>query len=184
MRCNAWSSLATSACSALGLASLLALALVSPAPAHVELMPGFVSAGASETVRLVGHNDRRVPMTGLTVSVPAGFGVEGVLEADGWDASVEGATATWSGGELAPDADATFGFVVEAPAEPGAVELDVMQIYPDGQVVAFPAALTVVPGDESSGGDPWMYAIVVAGLLLALVGVVLAWRRRGGMPPA
>jgi hypothetical protein len=43
--------------------------------------------------------------------------------------------------------------------------------------VTWPVALTVVPADESST-DVWVYAVVGAGLVLAVSGVALAWRRR------
>jgi MYXO-CTERM domain-containing protein len=171
MRSSAWSSLATSACSA------LALVLAAPAAAHIEAVPGFLDADGGGVVSLTAHNDRRVTMTEFAVTVPAGLRIEEAGEITGWSASTDGQVATWAGGSLAPEQPETFDLVLDASGEPGTVSLQAVQRYPDGESLEWPIALTLVPADEASG-DVWVYAVVGAGFLLAAAGLALAWRRR------
>ncbi len=97
MRCSAWSSLAISACRgearlalALACVALAALVLAAPAGAHVEVTPTFVAEGATETLSVVGHNDRTVPLTQFEVALPAGFELEEAEPVEGWEAAVDG----------------------------------------------------------------------------------------------
>jgi MYXO-CTERM domain-containing protein len=177
MRCSAWSSLATSACSA------LALLLAAPASAHIDAVPAFLEAGGTGTVSLTAHNDRRVAMTEFAVTVPAGLRIAEIGDVTGWAGSTDGTVATWAGGSIAPEESETFELVLDAPTEPGGVSLQAVQRYPDGESLEWDVALTVVPADEASG-DPWIYAVVGAGLLLAAAGMALAWRRRERDPTA
>jgi hypothetical protein len=171
MRSSAWSSLATSVCSA------LALVLATPAEAHIGATPGFLEADGSGDVSLTVHNDRQVTMTELAVTVPAGLRIDEVGDVTGWTASTEGQVATWAAGSLAPAQGETFDLVLHASTEPGTVVLQAVQRYPDGESTEWDVPLTVIPADEASSSF-WVYAVVAVGLLLAAAGVVLAWRRR------
>jgi hypothetical protein len=174
MRSSAWSSLAISACSA-------ALVAAGPVHAHIDATPAFLEAGSTGLISLTAHNDRRAAMDGFSIAVPAEVRIDDIGALEGWDGSVDASTATWSGGSLPADEAATFSLFVEAPPDPGTVALRAEQRYPDGEVVAWPVALTVVPGDEAAS-DLWVYAVVGAGFLLAAAGVALAWRRRDQSP--
>jgi hypothetical protein len=169
MRCSAWSSLAISVCSA--------LALAGPAGAHIDATPAFIPADGIETISLVAHNDRALEMDAFAVSVSPGLRIESVGDVEGWSGSIDGSTATWTGGRLAGGEDETFNLDLEAVAEPGPVSLEVAQQYPDDRSASWPVTLTVVPADEASTGV-WLYVVVAVGLVLAGAGALLAWRRR------
>ena len=68
-------------------------------------------------------------MTAFALTVPAGLEIAHAHEVEGWDESIDGSTATWLGGPLAPDAEIDFGITLEADVEPGVVELQAEQRY-------------------------------------------------------
>ena len=168
MRCSAWSSLAISACSA--------LLAAGAADAHIDATPGFVEADSTGLISLTAHNDRQVTMDGFAVVVPAELRIDDIGALEGWEGTVDDTTATWSGGSLPADEAATFSVFVEAPPDPGTVSLRAEQRYPDGEVVAWPVALTVVPGDESTT-PAYVWVLVGGAGLLVLAGVALVWAR-------
>ena len=173
MRCSGWSSLAISACSA------IALVLVSPASAHVVATPPFVASGSSESVAFSGPNERDVPMTAFSLTVPAGLEIAHAHELEGWDESIDGSTATWLGGPLAPDAEIGFGITLEANVDPGIVELQAEQRYPDGSQVSWPVTLTITPEDESASQNLALAGVIgLIGVLLVVAVAMLARRRR------
>lgn len=171
MRCSGWSSLAISVCSA--------LLLASPATAHVTASPGFLPSGSSESVSFAGPNEREEPMNGFVLIAPDGLAIEHAHAAHGWSESLDGSTATWTGGSLAPDVEATFGMTVKAQAEPGVLELRAEQRYAGGAVVAWPIPITIVPAAESnSQGVVLATVIALIGVLLAVAIAMLARRSR------
>jgi uncharacterized protein YndB with AHSA1/START domain len=172
MRCSVWSSLAISACSA--------LALAAPAGAHVTAEPAFLAAGGTATLSLTGPNERDEPMTGFSLAVPRDFRIVAARSADGWSADVQEAGVSWSGGSLAPEADATFAVELEAPVGPGPAELQAKQLYAGGEVVAWPVALTVIPSSEpSSQNIGWaVLTAVVGAVVLTAIGLALLRRTR------
>ena len=173
MRCSGWSSLAISVCSA------LALLLASPAAAHVVPAPAFVPSGSSESVTFSGPNERDAPMTAFALTVPQGLEIAHAHEVAGWDESIDGPTATWLGGPLAPNAEIGFGITLEADVEPGVVELQAVQRYRDGSDVSWPVALTITPADESPSQNLALAGVVwLIGVLLVVAVAMLAWRRR------
>ncbi len=133
------------------------------------------------TVSFAVPNERPEPMSGVTISVPAGFRIVAVHPLAGWVETVGGGKATWRGGPLAHLAVETFRLDVEVTAPPGLVTLDTLQLYPSGASVNWPASLTVVPGqvDEESESVGWglIAAIAVVGLVFIAGLAVLAWRR-------
>jgi len=172
MRCSGWSSLAISACSA------LALTFAGPAAAHVVTTPAFFPAGSSGTLNLTGPNERDEPMTGFSVTVPSEFLIVHAHPAPGWEASVEGATATWTGGSLTPGSEATFALELEAPSEPGPAALEASQLYPGGEIVRWPVALTVTPATETPSQNlGWAVVTALVGLLV-ITGIGVAMLRR------
>jgi uncharacterized protein YcnI len=171
MRCSGWSSLAISVCSA--------LVLAGTASAHVVATPGFLASGNSESITFSAPNERDDPMTGFTLSVPAGLEIEHAHETMGWDESMDESTATWNGGSLAPHSEVGFGMTLKADVEPGVVELQAQQLYADGSVVSWPVALTITPAAESSSQNLALIGVVALIGVLAVVAIaMLAWRRR------
>ena len=160
-------------------AALIGLVAASTASAHVVATPGFLPSGSSESITFSGPNERDDPMTGFTLSVPAGLEIEHAHEVTGWDESVADSTATWNGGPLATDTELGFGMTLKADVEPGVVELQAKQLYADGSVVSWPVALTVTPAAESSSQHLALVGVVaLIGVLAAVAIAMLAWRRR------
>ena len=126
-------------------------------------------------------NERPEPMSGVTISVPAGFRIVQARPTAGWAATVDGSTSTWRGGPLAHLALETFRLDVDVTSAPGLVTLDTIQLYASGATVNWPATLTVVPGqdDEQSQNGRWALIVAVVGVgLVVIAGVaLLAWRR-------
>jgi uncharacterized protein YcnI len=171
MRCSGWSSLAISVCSA--------LLLAAPAAAHVIAQPAFLPSGSSASISFSVPNERDAPMTGFAVTAPDGLALEHAHEVDGWSESLQGSTATWTGGSLAADAEAIFGATVEAEAEPGVVQLTAEQRYDDGSVVTWPVDVTITPAEESPSQNLALAGVVgLLGLLVVVAIAMVAWRRR------
>ena len=143
-------------------------------------VPQFLRTGV-RTVSFAVPNERPEPMSGVTISVPAGFRIVQAGPTAGWAATVDGSTSTWRGGPLAHLAIETFRLDVDVTSDPGLVTLDTMQLYPSGATVDWPATLTVVPGpdDEQSQnvGKALIAAIVGVGLVVIAGVALLAWRR-------
>ena len=171
MRCSAWSSLAISVCSA--------LVLAGPAAGHVTATPPFLAAGSTGTLRLTVPNELDEPMTGFAVTVSADFGIAHAHPATGWEASVRGSTATWSGGSVEPDTESTFALELEAPAEPGPSQFEAVQRYADGNIT-WDVGLTVTPESEPSSQNlGWALLTAVIGLtVIVALGVGLVRRTR------
>jgi hypothetical protein len=172
MRCSGWSSLAISVCSA--------LAIAAPVAAHVTVTPPFVPAGDTATLSLTGPNERSEPMTGFAVTVTGEFRIVHAHPASGWDSSVQGSTATWTGGRVESGAESTFKFELEAPAEPGTGQLEAVQRYSDGDVVTWDVGLTVTPEPGASSQNlGWALVTAVIGVtVIVAVGVAVLRRTR------
>ena len=181
MRCSGWSSLASSACSVVA----LALVLSAPASAHVTAPRPFLSASSTDELDLLVPNERKAPMTGFLVVVPADFRIMSASSTDGWDAGADGKVASWHNGSLAPGAETMFALELEAPSEPGPATLRTQQHYPDGRVVRWDVGLIVTPTPEAPPSQNLGWA-VIAGLLglLALTAFgAWLWRRRTAALP-
>jgi uncharacterized protein YcnI len=176
MRCSGWSSLAISACSVVA----LALVVSAPAGAHVTAPRPFLSVSATDELDLLVPNERKAPMTGFVVVVPADFRIVSAASTDGWNAGADGKIASWHNGSLAPGAETMFAIELEAPPQPGPATLRTQQHYPDGGVVRWDVALTVTPAPEAAPSQNLGWAVITAllGLLALTVIGVLLWRRR------
>lgn len=169
----------------LSLAALLvgALAVVGRASAHVVPTPSYVSANEVDSITLNSPNERDKPMTAFTVTAPRGVEIVHAHGPAAWKVTFSGSTATWKGSTLAPNATTAFGLYLEAKTEPGTVQLQAQQRYPDGAVVRWPVSLTVLPAKTSPSQNLQLAAVVglIGVLVIAAVGA-LAWRRRAGSP--
>ncbi len=154
------------------------LAAAGTAAAHVVATPGFLPSGSSESIAFSVPNERDDPMTAFALTVPAGLQIEHAHEAAGWDESVDGSTATWTGGSAASGVEVAFGMTLRADAAPGVVELQAEQRYADGGVVSWPVALTVTPATESPSQNLALAGVVALIGVLTVVAVVLLARRR------
>jgi uncharacterized protein YcnI len=163
-------------------AASIGLVFASTASAHIVATPGFLPSGSSESITFAGPNERDDPMTAFTLTAPDGLTIEHAHEVVGWDESIDGSTASWNGGPLAPNAELGFGVTLRVTAEPGVVELQAQQLYEDGEVVSWPVALTVTPGEESSSQNVALLVgvIVLIGVLAIVAIAMLAWRHRRG----
>lgn len=148
--------------------------------AHIGVTPGLLVTDDTQTLSLSVHNDLDRPMTGLAVTAPDGTRI-GLADSDGrWQGVVEGRTATWTGGPLAPNTGTTFGIdvTVEAATALGPIELQAAQLYRGGGSLPWQISVTVVPAEDESQLLTW--AIVGGAALLATSGIALiALRRRG-----
>ena len=159
------------------------LAAAQPAVAHLSAEPSFLPVGGKQRLALTVHNDRDETMTGFRLTAPAGIRILGTGGGSGWNEFVEGETARWSGGSLAPDTPVVFEVDVEAvTTEPGTVELTGDQLYPGDESVTWEVSLTVVPPGEGPPAERGSGAVVaavaaVSGLALAAI-AFLIWRRR------
>lgn len=158
--------------------SVVALIQVNPAAAHVVATPPFVASGSSESVSFSGPNERDDPMTSFALTVPDGLEIAHAHEVEGWDESIEGSTASWLGGPLAPDDEIAFGVTLEADAEPGVVELQAEQRYSDGEVVRWPVRVTITPADEGSSQNLTLVGVIGLIGVLAVVAVAMLPSRR------
>ena len=165
---------------ALALAGVSAAALVAvaPAAAHVFPSPAFIAADGSAKVSLSFPNERTEPMTGFVIRVPEGLEIRRAYPAAGWDASTDGSQATWSGGPLAPNANATFDVEIHAAEPPGIKQLEAEWLYEENATVRWPVVLTVTPAEDSPSQNLGLAAIVGGVGLLVAFGVVLLARRR------
>jgi hypothetical protein len=159
---------------------IAALVASSGAWAHVVPVPQFLPTGVVTTLDFAVPNERPEPMSGVTISVPAGLQIVRAHPTAGWTATLDGSTSTWRGGPLAHLSIENFRLDVDVTAPPGPATIDTMQLYPSGASVSWPATLTVVPGpvDEEAQSVGWgvIAAIVGAGLLVAACIGGLAWR--------
>ena len=160
------------------------LVVVGNATAHVYATPSFIPGGKASTLSLSVPNEREVPMTGVTVTVPEGFKVLKALPVGGWRTEVTNTVATWSGSGLPARGLANITLDVEARATPGDVELLAKETYPDGGIVQWPVNLTVVPGAEPAQNLGPALIAGVLGLVALTVVVVLLVKRRARLPQA
>jgi hypothetical protein len=173
MRFSAWSSLAISVCSG------LALFVAGPASAHVIAMPTYVPSRSSQVIVFSGPNERQKTMTTFRLDAPTGLEIEHAHPVDGWTEKFTTATATWTGGSLAPRADVPFRLTLKATAQPGILNVKAEQRYPDGGIVSWSVPITVVPAEESPSQNFAMAGVVgLIGVLIVIVLAMLAWRRR------
>lgn len=141
--------------------SALTLAFAGAAWAHVEVSPGQVPAGVTETFTVEVPTEKEVPTTGVRLELPEGFEATGAEAPSGWRSEVQGNSLVWTGGEI-PVADSEeFSFEATVPEEAGSFALDAIQTYQDGSVVEWtgaadseePAPVLEVAAGGQAGGE-------------------------------
>jgi uncharacterized protein YcnI len=116
--------------------TLLGLAVVPAAAAHVEPSPEQVPAGSVSRITLSVEGEESVPAVKLTVQMPAGVTDVVAHHTRGWKQSVNGRIVTWSGGQIPNGADGKFAFSAKMPDSAGRVLVfPSLVTYANGKVV-------------------------------------------------
>jgi hypothetical protein len=150
---------------ALVVAVLAALALATPARAHVSVRPALLPSGTETTLTIEIPGLRRDhDPNALTVSGP------GVRMLSSRPAGRLGQESRWL-------------VRVRVETEPGPLPLELVARYPDGESVPVLQTLTVVPAVAASGqgpgsGAPVLAIAVALAALLAVVGVLFHFRKK------
>ena len=108
----------------------LALLLAGPAAAHVEVPPGAFHAGGIAVIEFTFHHGcDGAATTALQVRLPASLSEIAPQPKAGWQVTQEGQVLSWSGGEIAPDAPASFRLQARVARDaPARILLPVLQI--------------------------------------------------------
>jgi hypothetical protein len=159
---------------------VLSLVAAAPAAAHVTATPSFLGAGDTGTLDLEAPNERDAAMSGFAVTVPPELSIVAASRAsNGWEGTIRGTTASWSGCCVAAGQAATFPLEVTAVGEPGAVELEARQLYHGGEHATWQVALTIVPGTPSSGGsNGWALLMVFLSIVAVSAAIAVARARK------
>lgn len=170
----------------------LLVALASPASAHVTVNPGTAAPGGytALTVRVPNESDD-ASTTEVSITMPDELETFRVMPTPGWEYEVDGATVTWSGGEIGPGEFMEFSISVgPLPSDEGVLLFPAVQTYDDGEVARWieedhdaemPApSLTLTSagggehGEATSGDDDGTDLLTFAALLLGGVACTLA----------
>ena len=141
--------------------ALLTFALAGVALAHVEVSPGQVPAGATETFTVEVPTEKEVPTTEVRIELPEGFEATGAEAPAGWQGEVQGNALVWTGGEIPVAESEEFAFEATVPDEAGSFRLDAIQTYGDDSVVEWtgaadseePAPVVEVAAGGQTGGE-------------------------------
>jgi uncharacterized protein YcnI len=168
---------------------LLALVIPAAASAHVTVAPPFVEDGV-ETAILFETPNERPPhaTTAVSLTAPPGIAVISATAPAGWLATVEGQTATWSGGRLEDRTAVSFPMRIQAHVRAGTYVFAAVQTYDDGATVRWKADLSVLPaaGAAAPKQHPWgAVAAALAGVVVIAVSLLLVHflRRRSLQDP-
>lgn len=191
-------------------ALLLLVVTAQAALAHEEIAPATVETGKPVFLTLSAANETDSPITRIAVTVPEGAEIGGTTRGPaGWKAAKSGATVTWTGGSLAPEAWEQYGFELEQAAQPGTltftvaltsggeteqarVPVSVVAAGTGGQAPTPSVTATPAPAadagdaaDRAQGRANLALVLGAAGLLLGLVAVgVAVTRARSRATPA
>jgi len=161
---------------------LLAAALAMPgaAAAHVTIAPPFVEAGSPTEISMTVPNERPPHATVvLEATMPAGISVVSTTAPEGWTATVDGSTVTWSGGRITGRTEVVFPVRIEADVRAGTYGVAARQQYDDGAVVRWTSDLSVLPatGEAAPVERPWPAIVAAAVGIAVIAGSVLILRR-------
>ena len=155
---------------------MVALIVPAAAGAHVTIAPPFVEEGAETAIAFQTPNERPPHATiSLTVTAPRAIAIVSAPAVPGWQATVSGPSATWSGGRLAGRATTSFPLHITARARPGTYDFAATQRYDDGASVEWNAALSVLPatGAAAPKQHPWgAVAAALAGIAVIAGGLL------------
>jgi uncharacterized protein YcnI len=118
----------------------MTFALAGTALAHIEVSPGQVPTGATETFTIEVPTEKEIPTTEVRLELPEGFEATGAEAPDGWQGEVQGNALVWTGGEIPVANSEEFSFEATAPDEAGSFSLATIQTYEDGSVAEWAGA--------------------------------------------
>jgi hypothetical protein len=161
---------------------LLAAALALPvaATAHVTIAPPFVDAGVATEISMTVPNERPPHATvALEATMPAGISIVSATSPEGWTATVDGSTVTWSGGRITERAEVAFPVRIEASLRAGTYSVAARQRYDDGAEVRWSSNLSVLPASGEAAPDQRPWPAIAAGVvgLTIIAGSLLVLRR-------
>ena len=157
-----------------------AVAVVSPAAAHVTATPPFVEAGVPTTVSFETPNERpRYATTALELEAPPGVELAAAPPPPGWSVAVAGQTARWTGGRIEGNSTVAFRLELTARTRAGLETFRAVQGYEDGREVAWKTTLTVLPATAEEAPDQRLGRALAAGAAgLAVIAASLLVLRR------
>jgi uncharacterized protein YcnI len=171
------------------LAALASLVFAATALAHATITPAVVKSGTLQQFSLSVPTEKSgAATTSVTLTVPAGFGIDSYESEPGWRRSVKATgsgdnavvqSITWSGGHVPTEEDAVFRFNASANSNKTYL-FNVRQTYSDGSVVDWTGPESsdtpapTVEGISSFGGSGSTLAIIaiIVGAIALLVGLV------------
>jgi hypothetical protein len=77
------------------------------------------------------------------------------------------------GGSLAPRKEVGFRLTLSADAQPGTLDLDAEQRYPDGGIVQWPVTMTITPPAKSPSQNLALAGVVALIGLLTIAAIVM-----------
>jgi len=190
--------------------TLLGLAVVPAAFAHVEPSPEKVPANKTSKITLSVEGEESVPAIQLSVQMPTGVTQIVAHPTKGWKESVNGRIVTWSGGKIPHGAEGKFAFSAHMPNTPGkAVVFPSLVVYQDRKVVHWigteasdtpaprvtltaaagqatppppPAAAQTTTSTEGDGGSSHtvLWVLIVAAIGAAVAAILLVRFRKRG----
>lgn len=133
--------------------ALAGLPGAAPAWAHQEIGPASVAVGKPVFFTLSAANEKRVDLTRVTVTAPAGSELgHAATEPPGWTVNLTHEAATWTGGTVKPGRFDSWGFEFEGADQPGVVTWRVTFGFADGTTQSADVPVTVVA--DAGGGTP------------------------------
>jgi uncharacterized protein YcnI len=167
MKSSAWSSRVISACSAVGVALLLA----APAGARLSIVPSSVVEGQAVDLEFSVPNDTdKNSVDHVTLGIPQAFALDDAEAKPGWSQSRTGQAVTWSGGLVAKGTYARFGIRGTAPTDVETVLFNVVVGDRTGKSVTYhvPLAVTAPAASDNDGRSLARTALIVALVAAAL----------------
>jgi hypothetical protein len=185
MRCNAWSSRSTWACSLALAAALWHPTNLGAAESRLTIDPPSIAPGARvELAVAVPNTNDRMGVNHVTIGIPQDFSLEDAEAKTGWKQSRTGQAVTWWGGSIPMGEFVRFGVRGTAPPQPETVLFNVVIGDRTGKSATYNVPLDVVaPATHDSTRSLAKAALVVAvvggviALAAAFVGLSL-WLRR------
>jgi uncharacterized protein YcnI len=171
-------------------AGLWLAATAGLAEAHVSVSPAETPVGITQRYGLLVPGEKPIPMTRVEVQFPAELRVAEVEPLPGWRAATQAdltghvVGVVGDGGLIPYERSVEFGVRARNPERPTDLAWKFIQTYQDGSEVhwtgppgsGFPATITRVGRRDGAIGAPMILAALA--VVAALVGAVLAWRRR------
>jgi uncharacterized protein YcnI len=170
MRCSAWSSRVTWACSA----AMAALVLAPTAAAHLSIDPSSVEAGSLVDLTLsVPNEDDALGVDHVTVGIPPAFDLDDAEAKPGWKQVRTGQAITWRGATIPKGQYATFSIRGTAPRKTETVLFNVLVGDRRGKSITYRVGLDVTAHASEDSGARTLgkaaLAVAIAAVAIALV---------------